>query len=81
MAIEDKLPTRENPSPAQSASDATTKPPANENRVEARETDTDVPNKEIAKPEMTVTDKDGVPVPNPDEAQAVAEGRSAQSDG
>lgn len=49
MSIESKLPTRENETPAQGAFDATVKKPHNRN-VENRETDTDSPNKEIAKP-------------------------------
>lgn len=56
MAIESKIPSRENPSPAQSASDATGKPTRGE-RFEARETDTDSPNKEIAKPEFDVVQR------------------------
>jgi hypothetical protein len=81
MTIESKLPSRVNPSPAQSDSDATAHPTGQSDHIEARETDTDVPNKEIAKPAITVTDQNGVPVPNPEEAQQVAEGTAAQSDG
>jgi hypothetical protein len=55
MAIEDKLPTREHPSPRQSSADATSRP-ARSDHIENRETDTDSPNKEIAKPELDVVD-------------------------
>lgn len=55
MSIEEKLPTRENPSPRQSSGDATAKPARGEH-LENRETDTDSPNKEIAKPEFDVVD-------------------------
>lgn len=51
MSIESKLPSRENPGPGQSRSDATLKPPKGEH-IENRETDTDTPNKEIVKPEV-----------------------------
>ena len=80
MAIETNIPSRENPGSAQGSSDAITRP-SNTNRIEAKETDTDVPDKETKKPASTVTGDDGVPVPNPDEERAIAEGRSAQSDG
>jgi hypothetical protein len=63
MAIESHLPSRENPSPAQSRRDATTAPKTAPGHFEARETDTDVPNKEIAKPATTVTGQDGKPLP------------------
>ncbi|AKN64251.1 hypothetical protein G5B88_02805 [Herbaspirillum seropedicae] len=53
MAIESKLPTRANPSPAQSSSDATARQ-ARSDHVENRETSTDHANKEIAKPEFDV---------------------------
>lgn len=66
MAIESHLPSRENPSPAQSQGDATTTPQTAPGHFEARETDTDVPNKEIAKPAITVTGQDGKPVPEPE---------------
>jgi hypothetical protein len=66
MAIESHLPSRENPSPAQSQSDATSVPQTAPGHFEARETDTDTPNKEIAKPAMIVTGQDGKPVPEKD---------------
>lgn len=53
MAIESHLPSRENPSPGQSKGDATVRP-ARGDHVENRETDTDSPNKEIAKPEFDI---------------------------
>ena len=62
MAIESHLPSRENPSPAQSQGDATTAPQTAAGNFEARETDTDIPNKEIAKPATTVTAQNGKPV-------------------
>ncbi|EJM95646.1 hypothetical protein [Herbaspirillum sp. YR522] len=57
MAIEDRVPTRANPSPAQSAGDATSRQPWRSDHIESRETDTDVANKEIAKPEVEVVGK------------------------
>lgn len=57
MAIEDRVSTRANPSPAQSAGDATTRQPWRSDHIENRETDTDVANKEIAKPEVEVVGK------------------------
>lgn len=53
MSIESKIPSREHPSPRQSAYDATVQSASGEH-VENRETDTDSPNKEIAKPEFDV---------------------------
>lgn len=57
MAIESKLPTRANPSPAQSSGDATNRA-ARSDHVEARETSTDNANKEIAKPEFDIVQDD-----------------------
>lgn len=57
MAIESKLPSRENPSPAQSRGEATNRP-ARGDHVEARETSTDNANKEIAKPEFDIVQDD-----------------------
>ncbi|RAM65574.1 hypothetical protein RB25_23160 [Herbaspirillum rubrisubalbicans] len=57
MAIESKLPSRANPSPAQSSGQATNQP-ARRDHVEARETSTDQPNKEIAKPEFDIVQDD-----------------------
>ncbi|MBP0599850.1 hypothetical protein J8I26_17195 [Herbaspirillum sp. LeCh32-8] len=51
MSIESNIPSRENPSPRQSAGDATSRQAKGEH-IENRETDTDSPNKEIAKPEF-----------------------------
>lgn len=62
MSIESKIPSRENPSPAQSASDATGKHQRGEH-FEARETDTDSPNKEIAKPEFDVVQRQPKNIP------------------
>lgn len=67
MAIESHLPSRENPSPTQSQSDATSAPQSANGHVEARETDTDNANKEIAKPATTITDQNGAPIDAPDE--------------
>ncbi|ONN65804.1 hypothetical protein [Herbaspirillum sp. VT-16-41] len=57
MAIESKLPTRANPSPAQSSDQATAQP-ARGDHIENRETSTDNPNKEIAKPEFDIVQDD-----------------------
>lgn len=57
MSIESKLPTRANPSPAQSSGQATSQP-ARSDHVEARETSTDNANKEIAKPEVDIVQDD-----------------------
>ena len=62
MTIESKIPSRENPSPAQSALDAIGKPIRGE-RFEARETDTDNPNQEIAKPESDVVQRPSKNIP------------------
>lgn len=55
MSIEKNLPSRENPSPAQSAADATVRSNVSPSGgIENRETSTDSANKEIAKPEQTI---------------------------
>jgi hypothetical protein len=73
MAIESQLPSRQNPSPAQSQGDATSAPQTAPGHFEARETDTDVPNKEIAKPAISGTGQNGKPAPETEPAKPTPE--------